>query len=126
MNLECLFREGAVGARGAYDDGSSSSIGFAVDGASDSDFSGHGVDGEASTVVIDERIGNRVGGGIGIGGQGGDSDARSNSCILVDRVNGRRRVYNLCCVKLIDVSDMNVLVLVIVLESLLVARIVIV
>ena len=69
-----------------------------------SDSAAH-ADGEATAGVVIERVGNGVGRGVGIRGEGGDADGGTVGGILVDGVDGRIGVGHCPDVELIDIRN---------------------
>jgi len=76
---ENLVGEGAVGRGGADGDIAGRAVGFAVDGSRDGHHARVGVDREASAVVGLQAVGDRVGGGIGVGRRGRNAHGRATT-----------------------------------------------
>ncbi len=69
----------------------------------DRDDAAVGVDGEAAAGVIEQRVGDRVGGRVRIAGLGGDAHRGAVGGVLVDRIGGDIAVGRVADVELVDV-----------------------
>ena len=69
------------------------------------DHAGAAVDRESSAGVIVQRVGDRVVGRVGVGGQGRHTDHRAVGGVFIDRVGGRVTVGDRSDVEFIDIVD---------------------
>ena len=98
--------ERAVGRGGPDGDRSSGSVRFAVDRPGDRNDARTRIDRKPATVVVVQRVGDRVG-GVRVVRKSGHTDRRPDGGVFADRIGGRVIVDNRCGAEFRYVGDVD-------------------